>query len=150
MRIAQRRLGQLIRDAVAVVALSILFMSILPPPLQAGPFENFFKRIRRALSEPQTKSQTRHTTHRQTTPEQSRQHAYRKVSEPPDESNTRTTWRSNSSKNSDRLPYGTPVPGKQGFVTSPFAPESGYIDVRDFPPGTEVKDPYTGKAFRTP
>ena len=48
------------------------------------------------------------------------------------------------------LPYGTPVPGKQGLVASPFSPNSGYIDVRSFPPGTEVKDPYTGKIFLTP
>ncbi|HEY3038287.1 MAG TPA: hypothetical protein VGJ66_06095 [Pyrinomonadaceae bacterium] len=48
------------------------------------------------------------------------------------------------------LPYGIPVPGKQGLVTSPFSPDSGYIDVRSFPPGTEVKDPYTGKSFLTP
>jgi hypothetical protein len=48
------------------------------------------------------------------------------------------------------LPYGIPVPGKQGLVTSPFSPDSGYIDVRSFPPGTEVKDPYTGKTFLTP
>ena len=47
-------------------------------------------------------------------------------------------------------PYGTPVPGKAGLVTSPFAPDSGYVDVRSFPPGTEVKDPYTGKIFLTP
>ncbi len=47
-------------------------------------------------------------------------------------------------------PYGTPVSGKQGFVTSPHAPYSGYVDVRGFPPGTEVKDPYTGKIFLVP
>ncbi len=47
-------------------------------------------------------------------------------------------------------PYATPVPGKAGFVTSPHAPYSGYVDVRGFPPGTEVKDPYTGKIFLVP
>jgi hypothetical protein len=47
-------------------------------------------------------------------------------------------------------PYGAPVPGKKGLVTSPFAPESGYIDVRGVPPGTAVKDPYSGKTFLTP
>lgn len=47
-------------------------------------------------------------------------------------------------------PYATPVPGKSGFVTSPFAPYSGYVDVRGFPPGTEVKDPYTQKIFLVP
>jgi hypothetical protein len=48
------------------------------------------------------------------------------------------------------LPYAIPVPNKPGFVTSPYAPKAGYVDVRGFPSGTEVKDPYTGKVFLTP
>ncbi len=47
-------------------------------------------------------------------------------------------------------PYAQPVAGKPGFVTSPYAPYSGYVDVRGFPPGTEVKDPYTQKVFLVP
>jgi len=57
---------------------------------------------------------------------------------------------SGASQQKTELPHGTPVPGKPGLVTSPFAPDSGYIDVRSFPPGTEVKDPFTGKIFLTP
>jgi hypothetical protein len=48
------------------------------------------------------------------------------------------------------VPYGKNVPGKPGFVTSPYSPYQGYIDVRGFPPGTEVKDPYSGKTFLVP
>src|SRR5712691_6102431 len=44
-------------------------------------------------------------------------------------------------------PYGTGVPDKPGFVKSPYAPDQGLVDVRGFPPGTEVKDPFTGKIF---
>ena len=48
------------------------------------------------------------------------------------------------------IPYAIPVPNKPGFVTSPYAPKAGYVDVRGFPSGTEVTDPYSGKIFLTP
>ena len=46
-------------------------------------------------------------------------------------------------------PYGIPVPGKPHLVESPYSPGK-YVDVEGFPPGTEVKDPYTDKIFLVP
>ena len=47
--------------------------------------------------------------------------------------------------------YGIPVPGKLGFMKSPFHPEAGLIDYRGLPSGTEVKDLYTpGKIILVP
>ncbi len=48
------------------------------------------------------------------------------------------------------IPYATPVPGKPGFVISPHSPNSGYVDVRGFGPGMEVKDPFSGQVFLVP
>lgn len=48
------------------------------------------------------------------------------------------------------LPYGVTVPNRPGLVTSPYAPNQGYVDVRGFPSSTEVMDPFTGKVFLTP
>jgi hypothetical protein len=48
------------------------------------------------------------------------------------------------------LPYGIPVPGHKGMVTSPYSPEGNYIDVSAFSPGSAVRDPYTGKIFLVP
>ena len=47
------------------------------------------------------------------------------------------------------FPYGIPVPNKPHLVESPFSPGK-YVDVEGFAPGTEVKDPYTGKIFLVP
>ncbi len=48
------------------------------------------------------------------------------------------------------LQYGSPVPGKKGFVYSPFDKSAGFVDVRDIAPGTKVRCPYTGKIFKVP
>ncbi len=146
MRLTQHWLARLIRDAILVMALSIFMLSFAPAPLRAGPLENFFKRVRHALDEGANRPKPVRAP-KQKIAESSEQ----SVHSPPNETNTSTTRRTVVSKSGkSNLPYGTPVPGKKGFVTSPFSPDGGYIDVRDFPPGTEVKDPYSGKTFRTP
>lgn len=52
-------------------------------------------------------------------------------------------------ESSSAAPYASPVPDKAGFVYSPHNPKF-LIDVRGFPPGTEVNDPNTGKLFKVP
>ena len=48
------------------------------------------------------------------------------------------------------MPYGIPVPGHKGMVTSPYSPEGNYIDVSAFASGSAVRDPFTGKIFLVP
>ena len=118
----------------------------------AEPFEDFFDALKRAFTQPS------HTTHRTTHKSKSEAKSENKgtggdsagVNTPPSDRNTRTATRAGGKDSKTGLKYGTPVPGKKGFVTSPFSPEAGYIDVRGFPPGTAVKDPYSGKIILTP
>lgn len=62
---------------------------------------------------------------------------------------TTSTQRTASSQGSD-LPYAKPVPGKPGYVFSPFDKNGGYVDVTGYSPGQKVKDPYSGKIFLVP
>ncbi len=48
------------------------------------------------------------------------------------------------------LPSGIPVPGKPGFVTSPYSDDGSQINVQGYPSGTPVRDPYTGGIFIVP
>ena len=140
-----------------VVTMSILLIGSGSALAEPGPFENFFRNLRRGFNEPHHKSAHRSsrkqadetTNPANPTNAESTAHNANGVSVPPSERNTRTATRAPSKKGDD-LRYGTPVPGKKGFVTSPFSPDAGYIDVRGFSPGTPVKDPYTGKVFLTP
>ena len=62
---------------------------------------------------------------------------------------TKTTART-SSTSAGSLPYAKPVPGKAGYVFSPYDKNGGYVDVTGFAPGSKVKDPYSGKVFLVP
>ncbi|HWY52618.1 MAG TPA: hypothetical protein VNW72_14170 [Chthoniobacterales bacterium] len=144
-----------------VVTISILLFAATSMPAETdepGPFERLFHAMRRAFNEPQHRSAHR-SSHKQTQTNEATNSPKEEsntqgatggtAAAPPSQSNTRTATRV-ASKKGDDLRYGTPVAGKKGFVTSPFSPDAGYIDVRGFAPGTPVKDPYTGKVFLTP
>jgi hypothetical protein len=53
-------------------------------------------------------------------------------------------------KPAEQLPYGTPVVGRPGMVTSPYAEKQQLVDVTGMAPGDTVKDPYSGKLFKVP
>src|SRR2546423_7853946 len=123
-----------------VLMMSILLIGAGRAGAESGPFENFFRKMRHAFSEPQHKS-ARRSSHKQTdetktsSSEGSNTHATTGGGgAPPSERNTRTATRAPSKKGDD-LRYGTPVPGKKGFVTSLFLPYNGLIDVRGFASG---------------
>jgi hypothetical protein len=49
-----------------------------------------------------------------------------------------------------QFPVAKPVPGKPGFVYSPFESNGTMIDVTGYTSGTKVKDPGTNKIFIVP
>jgi uncharacterized Zn-finger protein len=48
------------------------------------------------------------------------------------------------------MPYGKAIPGRPGFVHSPYASSHQMVDVTGLAVGMEVQCPYTGKYFRVP
>jgi len=151
-----------------VICLSTFAFLSAPGVGEAGPFEDFFSKLRRSFSHP-APPKPRSPQPRQSMRKQNNEAPASDASDasnisnsqaspsptpvpaPPNRNNARVAKATAIRKNpKGDVPYGIPVPGKQGLVTSPFSPDSGYIDVRSFPPGTEVKDPYTGKSFLTP
>jgi hypothetical protein len=49
-----------------------------------------------------------------------------------------------------QYPTAKVVPGKPGYVFSPYDPNGGYVDVNGYASGSKVKDPYSGKIFLVP
>jgi hypothetical protein len=118
----------------------------------ADPVGDFFKKLGQSISkafQPQpTPRSTRKTTQAEAAPT-----ALAEPSKPAKEEITRTVLPASAApadKAKGDMPYGIPVPGQKGMVTSPYLPDGNYIDVSAFVPGSAVKDPYTGKIFRVP
>ena len=153
-------------NLLLLVVISLLVLS--GPYVNAGPVGDFFKKVGQSISkplqpqpEPQPQSmrpqptKTPHATRRPTSraaPAGAATPAVAQPSQPPKEEGTvRGLSAADMEKVKASLPYGIPVPGRKGMVTSPYLPEQDkYIDVTDFASGSVVKDPYTGKFFLVP
>jgi hypothetical protein len=147
-----------------LIGMTIALVLAFPVPAHAGSLGDFFKALGNSIAhpgqhkKPPPKSETKKP--RTKAGEQTAESPPASAPTTPAPTPTATATPSQppvrpasapSTKNSKRdIPYAIPVPNKPGFVTSPYAPKAGYVDVRGFPSGTEVKDPYSGKIFLTP
>ena len=135
---------------ICFLAVALLFLS--GRSVNADPVGDFFKKLGQSVSkafQPQpTPRPTRKTRGSEPSPSPPGE-----PSKPAKEEVTRTVLPASAApadKAKGDMPYGIPIPGQKGMVTSPYLPEGNYIDVSGFAPGSAVKDPYTGKIFRVP
>jgi hypothetical protein len=157
---------------ILLVVIPLLVLS--GPYVNAGPVGNFFKKVGQSISkplqsQPQLPPRPQSTRPQPTkTPHATRRRSSRAtpaaaatppgVPQPPHNpkeeeltGTVRVVSAADMEKAKAGLPYGIPVPGRKGMVTSPYLPEEDkYIDVTDFASGSVVKDPYTGKFFLVP
>lgn len=143
---------------VIVVWLSTAILISSADVANAGPFHDFFTSLRSAIGHPHERSRPHRSSrrshqHNETPPNDAptSQTLDRPIPAPPSSLEIRmakAAWSAHHPKTA--LLYATPAPGNPDLVISPFAPESGYVDVTGFLPGSEVEDPYTGKIFLTP
>jgi hypothetical protein len=153
-------------NRLLLLVIPLLFLS--GSFVNAGPLGNFFKKVGQSISrrsEPEPAPQPQSTR----PPPTKTQHAARRptsraetVATPsaaaqpsPKEQESAGAVQSLSAADIEKikagLPYGIPVPGRKGMVTSPYTPdEAKYIDVTGFASGSIVKDPYTEKFFLVP
>jgi hypothetical protein len=149
------------------IALAMAALCLSATPARAGSLGDFFKALGNSIAHPgqKPKPKTPPPPNKRSKTKGSEQNAAdyppSPPANPPPQTPTPTATLSQpqvrpaSAPPQDRkskrdIPYAIPVPNKPGFVTSPYSPKSGYVDVRGFPSGTEVKDPYSGKIFLTP
>jgi hypothetical protein len=157
-------------NTLLLLVIALLFLS--GSFVNAGPVGDFFKKVGQSISKPlqsqpppqpqstrpqpaKTPHATRRSTSRAAPAAAETPPAGAQPSHPPKEGEVTGPVRSVSAADVEKikagLPYGIPVPGRKGMVTSPYTPEEGkYVDVTGFASGSIIKDPYTGKFFLVP
>ncbi len=156
-----------LRAGKIVALMSVFFLAALPASAE-NPVGDFFKRLGNSIAHPGQKPPAKKTSRKSTgkttpgtspAPLTSPSPGQTSTMAPPQPtpfvqatSTPQTVRAAGGLTRPTRrdMPYGVPVPNRPGFVTSPYAPTVGLVDVRGFPSGTEAKDPYTGKIFLTP
>ena len=136
---------------ICFLAVALLFLC--GRSANADPVGDFFKKLGQSISKAFQPHPTPRPTRKSTRPGAAPT-SLGEPSKPPKEEKLAPTALPASAAPADKakgdMPYGIPVPGQKGMVTSPYLPEGNYIDVSAFVPGSAVKDPYTGKIFRVP
>jgi len=134
-----------------ILTLSISGFLMISGAVEARSLGELLKALGNSIAHPQKKPPPRSATHKDDIKRDAPAAASPSASATPTEPLVRAATAAPEAKGGKRdAPYGIPVPNRPGFVTSPFAPNGGYVDVRGFASGTEVKDPYTEKIFLTP
>jgi hypothetical protein len=97
---------------------------------------------------PQRRMSTQHRTGSETDRERSA--TIPDNQEPRSRTSSSSSQGTPTSTSGSKIPYAKPVPGKPGYVYSPFDPNGGYVDVTGYAAGSKAKDPYSGKIFIVP